>query len=652
MGTWVTDPATGTQRWQASQYTPSGGPVYAWGDFIDPNNPDLGRYAADIAPQAIQNGLASYDSINIGSDNYFKGNDGYYYKLKGPEANSDGHIVSGNSYDFNTRYTRDNLMGQTMGEWGAIPMTVEPNYNTGNQGMDLGMLAGFFGMAGAGGLLADGLGGLFSGADSGLYGLELGGEGVGAALGGGEAAGGGLYGLELGGEGVGQALNSSTGSLPSFPNFSTLPTDSGMLSGVGGTAYNPATASLSDIISAVTSSGGNAIPASALTPELAAAVASGAPISSLSPSLLSQLASTISNATGVPVTGSQLLGGGAKLLGGLLSGIEGEGEANKYADKTLEAARIAADAAKFRPVGITTRFGSSNFLKDAQGNVVGAGYNIAPDIRGMQDALLDTSQLALKQYQESGNLTAPMGQAAQTMFGLGNSYLSTTPQQQAAKYMADQQALLATGRERDLTSLENRLLSQGRLGLATGGTSTGMMAANPEMEALRNAQKQQDLALAAQATQGGMDYAKFGAGMVSSGGNMLRDQYGTQSAALQPWQTGMNAAQYLEGLGQQPLTLGMDIGRQVTSGSASAGNLLAQGMTNAAQIQQAGSYSPWGTALMNSGNMLSSMTQPQQQAQQAQQQLTQQQMLNPGSFYPTNTTNNMGSEWNWGGLWE
>jgi hypothetical protein len=347
-------------------------------------------------------------------------------------------------------------------------------------------------------------------------------------------------------------------------------------------------------------------------------------------------------------TNSQLLSGGMSLVGGLLSGAANQGAANTSANAQLEAARIAADAAKFRPVGVTTRFGSSNFLKDAQGNVVGAGYNIAPDIRGMQDALLDTSQLALKQYQESGNLTAPMGQAAQTMFGLGNSYLSTTPQQQAAKYMADQQALLATGRERDLTTLENRLLSQGRLGLATGGTSTGMMAANPEMEALRNAQKQQDLALAANATQGGMDYAKFGAAMVGSGGNMLRDQYGTQTAAYDPYKTAMGGAQYLEGLGQQPLTLGMDIGRAVTQQSAASGGLLAQGMQNAANIQQAGSYSPWGTALMSGGNMLGTMAQPQQQAQQ---QLTQQQMLNPGSFFPTNNVNTMGQEWKWNDYW-
>jgi hypothetical protein len=402
-----------------------------------------------------------------------------------------------------------------------------------------------------------------------------------------------------------------------FPSFPSIPTDSGMLSGIGGTPYNPATASLNDIISAVSASGGNAIPASALTPELAAAAASGATVASLSPSLLSQLASTISNATGTTVTGSQLLSGGASLLGGLLSGNAASGAAQTNANAQLEAARIAADAAKFRPVGVTTRFGQSQFQKDANGNVIGAGYNLSPDVKAQQDQLMAASGGMLNQFTGSQAATAPMGQAAQTMFGLGNNYLSTTPQQQAAKYMADQQALLATGRERDLTSLENRLLSQGRLGLATGGTSTGMMAANPEMEALRNAQKQQDLALAAQATQGGMDYARFGAGMVGSGGQMLRDQYGTQTAAYDPYKTAMGGAHYLEGLGQQPLTLGMDIGRQVTSGSAASGSLLAQGMQNAATtMQPANAFSPWGSLLAGGANMMNNYANQQQQQNQ------------------------------------
>lgn len=461
----------------------------------------------------------------------------------------------------------------------------------------------------------------------GLFGLGALG-GLGAEAGAGANS---LYGLELGGEGVGVGASSVGAG-----------TGSGGLSWLG----NSGLSSISDAVSSM-GSGATGVAGTAGT---AASYSPGAILDAAATAAASGGGSAASLIPGF--TNAQLLSGGMQLVGGLLSGSAGQDAANTSANAQLEAARIAADAAKFRPVGVTTRFGSSNFTKDANGNVIGAGYTLSPELKAQQDQLMASSNGLLGQFTGSQLATAPMATAAQTMFGLGQGYLATDPQAQAAKYLADQQALLAAGRERDLTSLENRLLSQGRLGLATGGTSTGMMAANPEMEALRNAQKQQDLALAAQATQGGMDYAKFGAGMVGSGGDMLTSMYNTQSAAYKPYQTAIQGAQYLEGLGQQPLTLGMDIGRQVTAGSAASGGLLAQGMTNAAQTQQAGSYSPWGTALMAGGNMLGTMTQPQQQAaQQAQQQLTQQQMLNPGSFFPTSNVNNMGSEWNWRGLW-
>jgi hypothetical protein len=203
-----------------------------------------------------------------------------------------------------------------------------------------------------------------------------------------------------------------------------------------------------------------------------------------------------------------------------------------------------------------------------------------------------------------------MGAAGARAMELGQGYLATDPAAQAQKYMAEQQALLATGRERDFSTLQNKLAQQGRLGLATGGTSTGMMAANPEMEAYYNAIRQQDLGLAAQATQGGMDYARFGAGMVGSGGNMLRDMYSTQSAAYNPYQTAMGGATYLEGLGQQPMDMGINIGAKGTAGTAQSGMLMAQGMQNAAQtMAPSNANSNWANLLGGVGNYL---TQPAQ----------------------------------------
>ncbi len=414
----------------------------------------------------------------------------------------------------------------------------------------------------------------------------------GAGAGAGTAADSGLYGLELGGEGVGQAAASMTG---------------------GSAGYN----------------------AGAVLDAATQAAASGAgSAASLIPGF----------------TNAQLVSGGMSLIGGLLSGNAAQDAADTSANAQLEAARIAAEAAKFKPVGVSTRFGDANWVRDAQGNVTRVDYSLKPDIKAQQDALISGANQMLPQYAGSLRATAPMSDAAGRMMSLGNQYLATDPQAQAAKYLSEQQALLAPYREREQTALENRLLSQGRLGLATGGTST-LGAANPEMEALRNARAMQDLQLAAQATQGGMDYAKFGSGMVGSGGDMLKNMYGTQAASLQPWQAGMSAAQYLEGLGQQPVTMGADLSKQTSN--AAAGSLLAQGMLGAAQTQQAAAYSPWGTMLMNAGNAMQGMMRPT--AQQPQQ-VVQPTMVSVAQdpyygFFPSAGTQMMPSEWNWGGTW-
>lgn len=309
--------------------------------------------------------------------------------------------------------------------------------------------------------------------------------------------------------------------------------------------------------------------------------------------------------------GSGLLSGGMNILGGYLQGQAAGDAADRAANAQIEAARIAADAAKFKPVGVTTRFGQSQFTKDAQGNVVSAGYNVSPDIKAMQDSLIGAAPGMLSQFTGSQAATAPMGAAAQRAMALGQGYLNADPLAQAQKFYDDQQAIMAAQRARDTAGTLAGEFNRGTYGLATG--ATGMMgAANPRLEAMYNAQRQQDLQAAANATQGGMDYAKFGAGLVGTGGNMLRDMYGTQVASLDPYKAAMGGAQGIEGLGQNALDMSINIGK--TASPAQAGQLLANGMLGAAQtMQPANQYSPWGTALMNAGNALGSMQQPQQQ---------------------------------------
>ena len=313
-------------------------------------------------------------------------------------------------------------------------------------------------------------------------------------------------------------------------------------------------------------------------------------------------------------TGSNLLSTGMNLAGGYLQGRAATDAATTSAQAQIEAARIAAEASKFRPVGVTTRFGASRFGYDAAGNLASAGYELSPELKAQQDALMGVSGQALGQYQGAMGATAPLGAGAQQAMTLGQGYLATTPQQQAAQYMAEQQALLAPTRERELAALQAQLQAQGRGGLAMGGTTTGMLASQPQLEALYNAQRMQDLQLAAQATQGGMDYAKFGTGMIGAGGDLMKQMYGTQAAAFAPYQTALGGATSLEQLGQQPMDIGTAIGAKTSTAAAQAGLLQAQGLQGAAQtMQPANAYSPWGAMLSGAGQAVGQYGQPQQQ---------------------------------------
>jgi hypothetical protein len=303
------------------------------------------------------------------------------------------------------------------------------------------------------------------------------------------------------------------------------------------------------------------------------------------------------------ISNSDLLGGGLKLIGGIVGGNAATDAAKTAADAQLQAAKIAADAAKFKPVGITTNFGKSQFGYDANGNLTSAGYQLSPQLQAQQNAIMAGTNPLLTQALGAQAATAPMGDAAQRMMTLGNGYLASTPQEQAAKWLADQRALLTQGDQSNYAQLQAQLQASGRGGLMTGG-GNGFAAANPELNAYYNAMQQRDLGLAANATQQGQQYATYGANLVGSGGQMLDSMYSTQSNAYNPYKTALGQASTIEGLGQNALDQGINLGAKGTAATAQSGMLLGQGMSNAAQtMQQANAYSPWATGLSNLGNL-------------------------------------------------
>ena len=274
-----------------------------------------------------------------------------------------------------------------------------------------------------------------------------------------------------------------------------------------------------------------------------------------------------------------------------------EAAANTSAAAQRESARLAAEAARFRPVGITTRYGSSNFQMSPEGYLTGAGYNVSPELQAYQNRLSGLAGGALTQAEIAQQQYAPLQTAATGLFGIGQQYLGQpadqrlggianqylgaqpnfgvgdigqrllaqgqdqqlvdiarqqfapsagaqaltslgqqyvgqSPQDVAARYMQQQQELLAPSRERQMAQLQNQLFQTGRSGLSVGATgarpsgAAGLGATTPEMEAYYNALAQQDLGLASQAQQAGQQQASFGAGLLGQGQALSQGQIG------------------------------------------------------------------------------------------------------------------------------
>jgi hypothetical protein len=348
-----------------------------------------------------------------------------------------------------------------------------------------------------------------------------------------------------------------------------------------------------------------AVGAEGMTPGLMSSYGSVAPAAATA----AGTAGTASSSLIPGISNAGLLAGGLNTIGSIVNANSAKSAAAQQAAAQLQAAQIAADAAKFRPIGVTTGFGSSQFGYSPNGNLASASYTLTPEMQAQRNALIASSNGLLSQATGAQAATAPMGAAAQQAMQLGQGYLSTDPVAQAQKYYADQQAILAPSRANDMAALQAQMQAQGRGGFAIGGGVGGQGAANPQLQALLNAQMQQDTQLAANATQGGMNYAQFGAGMVGTGGDLLNSMYGTQSAAFNPYKTALGGAQTIEGLGQNALTTGMSMGNTTTAANANAGGLLASGITNAAATQApSNAYSPWGALLSGAGNVASGMS--------------------------------------------
>jgi hypothetical protein len=270
----------------------------------------------------------------------------------------------------------------------------------------------------------------------------------------------------------------------------------------------------------------------------------------------------------MPITAA-LIGGGAALLGGAMAGSSARSAASTAASAQRDAARLAAEEQRFRPVGMTTRFGRSMFEFGPEGRLSGASYEASPEIRALQDRL---SAL----YGTSLDQAAAAQGTAQGLFGLGAQYLATSPEEARQQYINEQMALLDPIRAREEERLASSVFGRGRAGLNIGDIG------QPELQALASARRTQDLQLAAEAERAAQQRIGFGAGLFGTG-------YQLQTQALAPFQTQFGTQQLLEQAAQQPLDIGAQLGGRTATAGANVGQSLLQGGLGAAQTQLQGS---------------------------------------------------------------
>jgi len=275
------------------------------------------------------------------------------------------------------------------------------------------------------------------------------------------------------------------------------------------------------------------------------------------------MASYIPAGMGQPQTAAQRqaagnINQGVAGIGGMLAQNRASREAVQAAQQqALAGGQTAANMAAFRPVGTTTRFGTSAYSIDPATGGLKADYSLSPLAAGYQQSLAGMTGQGLMQGQQ--------------LQGLASQYLGESPEAVRQRYVQQQNALLAPQQEQQLAGIRNRLFQTGRGGLATGATEAGGLAAtNPEMAAYYNSLANQQRQIAAGADQAAQQQIQFG--------QQLAGQ------AYNPFLAGFGAQTSLETAAQQPLTLAQDLAKLQASAGGMQGQLYGQGAQSAARI--------------------------------------------------------------------
>ena len=230
-------------------------------------------------------------------------------------------------------------------------------------------------------------------------------------------------------------------------------------------------------------------------------------------------------------------------------------KALKKLAKRQEAAGQAYQAAsQFKPVGTTNAFGTTQYTYNPAGQLETAGYQLDPRLAALSQGALNAAGTTGQQFYNTAT------QSGLGLANLGAQYIAQSPQEAAAKYMQDRQALLQPGQDYARSQMNQGLFSSGRGGLTASGP-TG--EANPEMAAYYASLARQQAELAANADLYGRQRVAFGADLTGQGLNL-------GAAAYKPQAANLAMMQNVEGLGQGVLGQGLSMG-QLRTGAAQQG---------------------------------------------------------------------------------
>ena len=366
-------------------------------------------------------------------------------------------------------------------------------------------------------------------------------------------------------------------------------------------AGTPSAASTAGLLSPAALTPAALTPAAAATtiPAAAAATTAATALTPTATNIATSLLPAAVKGLLTPANVSNLISGGLTTAGSLLQ-QKASKEATLAAQQRIDAETAAAkQSAAFRPVGMTTRFGTSQFGYDpVTGQMTSAGYTLDPQAKNAQDRLVKLAESGLQQAEGAQQAFAPLQTGATSLFNLGNKYLAQTPQDVAQNYLAQQMALLNPGRELEFSNLQTKLRNQGRLGLsvAQGGD---LGATTPELQALYNARARQDAELAANAQQLGQRDVLFGSSLLGQGAQTMGNYYGGQQQAYSPYTTALQQVTGLESAAQQPLTMGMNLGQQAATAGFNVGRLGLQGAGQSVDLAtgKAATTNPYSTLL-------------------------------------------------------